>query len=95
MRVFELVPGLGVNFHKINLDEINVKEPFMQATSRFWSCGIGSLTLSFLGIYVRASPRRKSIWSHIMFKIKRKPFVLKGTQLCIGGRVVFIKFCPK
>lgn len=58
LRGFDLVSGLGINFHKSTVIEINVNQNFLLVAANFLSCMIESKELSFFGIPIGINPHR-------------------------------------
>lgn len=58
-RFFQLVSGLKVNFHKIKLYDINLKDDFMEAAASFLSCSTDVIPFKFMGIPVGITPRKR------------------------------------
>ncbi|XP_058771631.1 uncharacterized protein LOC131644997 [Vicia villosa] len=66
LRSFELVSGLGINFHKSKLIGINVSPLFLDAAAYYLSCKIESSNFLFLGIPIGSNPRKEATWSPLM-----------------------------
>lgn len=54
--------GLKVNFFKSKLYGVNLNINFLHSASVFLNCCIDCLPFKFLGVLVRASPRRVCMW---------------------------------
>lgn len=52
LNVFELVSGLGINYHKSKLIGINISNNLLEATSSLLSSKVEGKVFSFLGILV-------------------------------------------
>lgn len=89
---FELVSNLRINFNKSKILGINVNLDFLQATSNFISCGISSLTFSYLGIPIDANHHRCTTWDPILVRIPNKMNVRKAKRISLNGRVTLINF---
>lgn len=90
LRGFELVFGLGVNFCKSNIYNINMKNHFSQVASNFLSYNNEGMPFKFLGIPIRSNPSRIYIWNPILDKLKVKLTSCKGRFLFQEGRVTLI-----
>ena len=58
LRRFDLVSGLGINFHKSTVTGINVNQNFLLVAANFLSCMIESKELLFFGIPIGINPHR-------------------------------------
>ncbi|XP_058726535.1 uncharacterized mitochondrial protein AtMg01250-like [Vicia villosa] len=56
LRAFELVSGLGINFHKSKLIGINIICNFLEATTTFLACRIEDREFVCLGIPIGHNP---------------------------------------
>ncbi|XP_058732569.1 uncharacterized protein LOC131604096 [Vicia villosa] len=90
LRGFELVSGLGINYHKSKLIGINIENHFLDCASLFLSCRREN-SCFFLGIPIGIHPRRISSWNIILGKIKSRLLDWKARFLSFGGRLNLIK----
>lgn len=80
LRIFELVSGLRVIFHKSCLVGLNIEEEELRIGARFLHCNIGEVPFKFLGISVGANPRIGSTWQSVVNKMKDKLSSWRGRQ---------------
>ncbi|XP_058775491.1 uncharacterized protein LOC131649751 [Vicia villosa] len=71
LRAFELVSGLGINYHKSKLIDINSNSSFLEAASYFLSCKVEESNFYFLGIPIGFNPRKESTWNSLLTKMNR------------------------
>ncbi|XP_058747155.1 uncharacterized protein LOC131620159 [Vicia villosa] len=91
LRAFEIVSGLGINFHKSKLIGINSNNHFLDAVSHFLSCKREESCFHFLGIPIGCNPRKESTWNPLVAKMKS---ILEGWTnrfLNLGGRITLLK----
>ncbi|XP_058765880.1 uncharacterized protein LOC131639402 [Vicia villosa] len=91
LRAFELISGLGINFHKIKLIGINISNNFMEVATNFLGCRREGKEFTFLGIPIGSNPRRISPWDSLVRKIKKILASWKGWFLSFGGRLTLLK----
>ncbi|XP_058768582.1 uncharacterized protein LOC131642338 [Vicia villosa] len=91
LRAFELIPGLGINFHKSKLIRINISNNFMEVATNFLGCRREGKKFTFLGISICSNPRRISTWVSLVRKIKKRLASWKGWFLSFGGRLTILK----
>ncbi|XP_058775264.1 uncharacterized protein LOC131649521 [Vicia villosa] len=72
LRGFELVSDLGINFHKRKLVDIKRIPTFMDVATTFLSCRREEKEFMFLGIPIRANPKRISLWSPLLLKHEKR-----------------------
>ncbi|XP_058751966.1 uncharacterized mitochondrial protein AtMg01250-like [Vicia villosa] len=60
LRAFELVSGLGINYHKSKLIGINSNPHFLEVVSLFLSCRLEESSFHFLGIPIGFNPRKEA-----------------------------------
>ncbi|XP_058774780.1 uncharacterized mitochondrial protein AtMg01250-like [Vicia villosa] len=70
LRAFELVLGLGINYHKNKLMWINSSIMFLETASLFLSCKIEDSNFYFLGIPIGFNPRKESTWNPPLIKMR-------------------------
>ncbi|XP_058759607.1 uncharacterized protein LOC131660095 [Vicia villosa] len=91
MRGFELVVGLGINFHKSNLIGVNINSHFLEIATGFLSCRKEEKEFIFLEIPIGYNSRRISMWKGILTKMKNRLWCWKGRMLSFRGRLTFLK----
>ncbi|XP_058727126.1 uncharacterized protein LOC131598556 [Vicia villosa] len=91
LKAFELVSGLGINYHKSKLIGINVTNNLLEAASSLLACKVEGKVFSFLGIRVGSNPRRISTWNPLLEKLKKRLLSWKNRFLNFGGRITLIK----
>ncbi|CAK8576263.1 unnamed protein product [Lathyrus sativus] len=90
LRGFELVSGLGVNYHKSRSININVSNYFLLAISNFLVCKLQDPNFNFLRIPTGSNMRRINLWSYIIDNFKSKLALWRGRFLSFGGRITLI-----
>ncbi|XP_058784431.1 uncharacterized protein LOC131659235 [Vicia villosa] len=91
LRAFEIVSGLGINFHKSKLIGINSNDHFLDAVSHFLSCKREESSFHFLGIPIGCNPRKESSWNPIVDKMKCRLEGWTNRFLNLGGRITLLK----
>lgn len=84
LRAFELILGLGINFHKSKLIGINISDNFTEVANNFLACRREEKEFTFLGIPIRSNPRRIATWEPLTRKIKNTLASWKGKLLSFG-----------
>ncbi|XP_058776524.1 uncharacterized protein LOC131650829 [Vicia villosa] len=77
LRAFELVSGLGINYHK--------------TASHFLSCKIEEIKFIFLGIPIGHNPRLESTWDPLLNKTKARLEGWTNRFLNLGGMITLLK----
>ncbi|GLU19134.1 hypothetical protein SLE2022_353990 [Rubroshorea leprosula] len=90
MRAFELVSGLKINYGKSSFIGINVDNIWEKEMTWLLNCKPGSLPCKYLGIPLRADPRRIDTWKPLIDSFKRKLSSWRGRYLSFGGRTTLI-----
>ncbi|XP_058746301.1 uncharacterized protein LOC131619194 [Vicia villosa] len=90
-RGFEMVSGLGINYHKSKIIGFNVSDNFLDIASNFLSCRREDNNFTFLGIPIGINPRRISSWNVILNKLKSRLLDWKVRLLSFGGRLTLLK----
>ena len=72
LRSFELVSGLKINFAKSSFGAIEKPEQWKKDAAKYLNCRLLSIPFTYLGIPIRANPRRCELWDPIIKKCKRK-----------------------
>ncbi|XP_058756083.1 uncharacterized protein LOC131629310 [Vicia villosa] len=90
LRGFELMSSSRINFHKINIYGINVGDWYLEATSSFLSCKVGSFPFKFLAVRVGDNPRKLSMWKELIMMLRKRWCVWRASHLSMAGRVVLI-----
>ncbi|CAK8537008.1 unnamed protein product [Lathyrus sativus] len=91
LRAFELVSGLGINYHKSKLIGVNISSNFLDAASFVLSCRKEDSSVNFLGIPIGSNPRKASTWNPLLLKIKKRLLGWKNRFLSLGGRITLLK----
>ncbi|XP_058746294.1 uncharacterized protein LOC131619187 [Vicia villosa] len=91
LRGFEMVSGLGINYHKSKIIGFNVSDNFLDIASNFLSCRREDNNFTFLGIPIGINPRRISSWNVILNKLKSRLLDWKVRLLSFGGRLTLLK----
>lgn len=72
LRGFELVSGLGINFHMSKLVGININSHFYEVATSFLSCSTKSKEFSFLGIRIGSNLRIIHMRILLVDKIRKR-----------------------
>ena len=72
LRVFELVSGLKINFHKSCIVKIGKKVPGDDEWARVFRCVMGSLPITYLGLPLGGNPNREDLWKPVIQKVKER-----------------------
>ena len=72
LRTFELVSGLKINFAKRCFGAFGEIDQWKQQAAKYLNCGLLTFPLVYLGIPIRANPRRQHMWYSIIQKCERK-----------------------
>ncbi|XP_058751483.1 uncharacterized protein LOC131624543 [Vicia villosa] len=91
LRAFELVSGLGINYHKSKLIGINSNLHFLEAVSHFLSCKVEDSNFYFLGIPIGFNPRKEATWYPLLSKLKNRLDGWTNRFLNMGGRITLLK----
>lgn len=87
LKGFELVSGLGINFHKSKIHGLNLNQRFVLAAANFLACKIEGNNFNFLGIPIGSNLEesvRANLWWRILrggFQIGNPTFFLKEGDL--------------
>lgn len=54
-------------------------------------CENGRLPFTYLGLLIRANPKKESTWKHVVEVMKKRLSRWKGRHLSLGGRIVLLK----
>ncbi|XP_058775788.1 uncharacterized mitochondrial protein AtMg01250-like [Vicia villosa] len=84
LKAFELVSGLGINYHKSKLIGINVNRSFLKAAAFFLSCKMEESNFQFLGIPIGCDPRKELTWNPLLIKMKKRLMGWKNRFLNLG-----------
>ncbi|XP_058776216.1 uncharacterized protein LOC131650527 [Vicia villosa] len=87
LRAFELVPGLGINFHKSKLIGIIANPHFLDAVSHFLSCKKEERNFYFLGIPIGFNPRKEATWNPMKNRLEG----WSNRFLKLGSRITLLK----
>lgn len=91
LRGFELILGLGINFHKSKFIGINLSNNFLEVATIFLACRREEKEFTLLGIPIGYNPRRSSTWNHLLRKLKKRSVSWKGRLLSFEGRLTLLK----
>lgn len=91
LKVFELLSGLRVNFHKCSLMGLNLERGEINGLARKLNCRVGALPFSFLGVTVGLDGRNIEARGNLVQKIKKKLKKWEHKNISFGGRVVLLK----
>lgn len=91
LQIFEVVPGLKVNFHKSQLMGLNVDVGWLQNAAYVLNCKVGAVPFRYMGLPVGANPKKLSTWAPVVDTVKQRLSVWKCKNLSFGGRIVLIK----
>ena len=72
LRSFELVSGLKINSVKSSFGAIGKPKQWKKDAAKYLNCRLLSIPFTYLGIPIRANPRRCELWDPIIKKCKRK-----------------------
>ncbi|XP_058776663.1 uncharacterized mitochondrial protein AtMg01250-like [Vicia villosa] len=92
LKAFEMVSGLGINYHKSKLIGLNVTSNFIEAAAFVLSCQVDDCLFLFLGINIGCNPRKYSSWIPLLSKMKKRLAGWKNHFLSLGGRITLLKF---
>ncbi|XP_058765377.1 uncharacterized protein LOC131638848 [Vicia villosa] len=92
LRGFELISGLGVNFHKSRLIGINLNHHFVYAAPNFLNCKVQSNSFEFLGFHLGVNHRFVSWWEPLLKKLKDRLGSWRGRILSLVERISLIKY---
>ncbi|XP_058776551.1 uncharacterized protein LOC131650861 [Vicia villosa] len=84
LRAFEIVSGLGINYHKCKLIGINISNSFMEAATNFHSCKMEDNNFLFLGIPIGKDPKKEAMWNPTLDKLKKRLGGWKNQFLYLG-----------
>lgn len=90
LRSFKQVSDLKVNFDKSKIIDINLSYDFLRVQLLPSFIVVRGLFFRFLGIPVRANPRRSATWKLVLDSIRKRLARWKGRNLSIGGWVTLI-----
>ncbi|XP_058759359.1 uncharacterized protein LOC131632631 [Vicia villosa] len=91
LRAFELVFGLGINYHKSKLIGINTNRSFLEAASFLLSCKVEDPNFYFLGIPIGFNPRKEATWNPLLSKMKNRLKGWMNRSFNLGGRITLLK----
>ncbi|XP_058741092.1 uncharacterized protein LOC131613439 [Vicia villosa] len=92
LRAFELVAGLGINFHKSKLIGVNVSPYFLEVVAFYLSCKNEESNFTFLRISIGFNPRKESSWFPLLNKMRKRLVGWKNRFLNLGGRITLLKY---
>ncbi|XP_058784312.1 uncharacterized protein LOC131659088 [Vicia villosa] len=91
LRGFEMVSGLGINYHKSKLIGIIINPHFMGVATNFLTCRTEDKEFKFLVIFIGTNPTRISSWKPLLDNVRRRLNSWKGRWLNFGGRITLLK----
>lgn len=91
LRVFELLAGLKINFHKSALIGMNQPDIVVDEMANLLACKSKKMPFKYLGIFIGENPRRKLVWRDVTARFQSKLAMWKGKFLSLGGRITLIK----
>lgn len=91
LRAFEVVSGLGINYHKSRLIDINTNPHFIEVVSLFLSCRSEDNNFYFLGIPIGFNPRKEVTWNPLLLKVRSCLEGWTNRFLNLGGRITLLK----
>ncbi|XP_058746079.1 uncharacterized protein LOC131618949 [Vicia villosa] len=91
LRAFELVLGLGINYHNSKLIGINVNNNFLNVASYVLSSKVKDCNFYFLGIPIGCNPRNSLSWLPLLSKTKKCLSGWKNHFLSMRGRITLLK----
>lgn len=87
---FQLLSGLKINFQKNKLYSCGVGANLLQEGSGILQCSVGDWSLSYLGVTVGLSPKRKHLWDPLVRKFDSRLTSWKCSTLNMAGRLVLL-----
>ena len=91
LRSFELASGLKINFAKSSFGAFGVSAHWRHLAAKYLNCSLMAFPFVYLGIPIRANPRRGRMWDSIIHKCERKLSNWKQRHITFGGRVTLIQ----
>ncbi|XP_058726432.1 uncharacterized protein LOC131597777 [Vicia villosa] len=85
LRAFEMVSGLGINFHKSKLIGINISDNFLEIAANFLGCRREGKEFTFLGLPIGSNPRRMGAFGGEDQKTDSKRCIhwIKWNKVCL------------
>lgn len=90
LRCFEIFSGLSINFKKSCLVSFGTNEEFLWRMTMICRFNIGNLPLNYVGISLRADPRRVVMWELIVEKFRKRLAGWKSRKLSFAVWVVLV-----
>lgn len=72
LRSFELISGLKVNFCKSKFGAVGVDDSDQERYDDLLNCRLLKLPFSYLGLPIRANPRRRNTWMPVLEKLRKR-----------------------
>ena len=91
--MLEFMSGLSINYDKSSIIPLNCNADWMSRMCGILSCSNGRLPMKYLGIPLRANPKRIETWRPIINRIEKKLSAWKMKILSQAGRFVLLKIC--
>jgi hypothetical protein len=85
MKLFELMSGLKVNFHKSMLAGINIDQSWLEEAANILQCKVGTTPFKYLWLLIGANPRLASTWQPVIEVVRSRLSTWKHKKLSIGG----------
>ena len=86
-----MMSGLKINYHKSVVCGVGFQEEEILGLAQRLNCISKKLPFNFLGMPLGANPKRKSTWSPIVDKVRKKLSSWKRKLLSFAGRLTLIK----
>lgn len=93
LKGFEIMLGLGINYHKSKLIGININPRFMDLATLFLACKVEPSSFKFFGIIIGSNPRRSTYWTHLVENLRNRLSLWKSRWVSFRGRITLIKWC--
>lgn len=90
LRLFEIVFGLKINFHKSSINGINVHKRRVEGFADVLRYKIGKISFSYLGLPIGANFKNKEVWKPLVDRFRKKLSGCKRRYLSFGGRLVLL-----
>lgn len=91
LKLFELMSGLRINFHKSSIYGHQVDRMGIEQWSRILKCKVGSWPISYLGASLGNSPKKVKFWDPLVQNLHKKMKQWKNAGSSIAGRLIILK----
>jgi hypothetical protein len=85
LKLFQLMSGLKVNFHKSMLAGINIDQSWLEEAANILQCKVGTTPFKYLGLPIGSNPRLASTWQPVIEAVRSRLSTWKHKKLSIGG----------